>query len=186
MDNITHPTSDCVWDQRIPNEPIQNRQFFVDRPPILIQDRPRNTRQIPVRCENPWIMIQQEDEQQLMEYWYNNTVNTEIKGVNTPHPVRLTMEEAVKRFPNRPWLYSDPRNVLKESHLTSRNYYNPNDCIVPCVRQSLDVYARVADDAMMKEMVRAGTRRDHSGMRLWNIPTSPKMTQAVQSRCGHH
>jgi hypothetical protein len=180
---MTHPNENCCWDQRIPNEPLLERQFLVERPPIIPQDRPGNTSQCTPaeHLKRPWLLMDRTAEKQSMMYWHHNTVNTDIKGTNTASLTSKSLNTMTEKHPGRPWLHGIHRNVDRDSHLRNHNHYNPMDCVVPAVQQDLSSFNRIADEAMLKEMTQTQLFRNGAleDGRMWNQPTSMRMTEPV-------
>ena len=187
---MDHPNSHCCptsWDQRIPNEPLFERNFLVERPPIIPQDFPKNTNQCtPTNIANrPWLVMDRKAEKEAMMYWHYNIVNKDVKGTNTRERKSKSLKKMTEKHPDRPWLHTIRRNIDKDSQLSNRNYYNPRDCIIPCVQHDLAGFARIADEALMRQMSTGNKRLDCS-TRTWNQPTSLKMTEPVDFDYGEH
>lgn len=183
-DIFTHPNAQCTpesWDQRIPNEPIFERNFIIERPPIVSQDHPRNTSLCTPasHLNRPWLLTSHEIEKDAMMYWNRNTVNTKPQGVNgTPDKHTKSLKTMSEHHPDRPWLTSIRRNINMDSQLSARSYYNPKDCIHDDVQGDLLRLDRIADDALLHHMTGGGQRLD-GNTRLWNQPTSMRMTEPI-------
>lgn len=123
-----------VWDQRIPNEPIANRQFLFERPPVLYRVPPLTTNQcIPAP---PQLMILTPTmEFQSANYWDNNLRGKKYEGLPTDPSLQKKKERTdklkklIQRHPDRPWLHGVNINIDAESKLRGLDYYNPEDCI---------------------------------------------------------
>lgn len=180
------PTS---WDQRIPNEPLLERQFLIQRPPIIPQDIPRNTSHCSVGSERPWLLMTKQAEDEMMNYWSRNVVNKDIIGSPTSSKKHSkTLNQMTKKYPDRPWLHGTHRNIDRDSQLSNRNYYNPKDCIIPCVQHDLCGFNRIADQAMLKKMTedqlfRNGALCSGNGSNggFWNQSTSMRMNEPIDS-----
>lgn len=183
-DIFTHPNAQCTpesWDQRIPNEPLFERNFLIERPPIVSHDRPTNTSLCTpaTHLDQPWLLTNHETEKDAMMYWCRNTVNTEPQGVNgSPMRKARSLKKMAERHPERPWLTSVRRNVNMDSQLSFRSYYNPKDCVRDNVQEDLMRLGRVADEALLRDMT--GKQRLDGNTRLWNQPTSMKMTEPIE------
>lgn len=168
------------WDQRIPNEPLFDRQFLVERPPIISQDRPRNTSQCAPDSQ-PWLVINHDTEREMMNYWHRHVVNRDVKGVNSKDAQEksLDMTKDQSQNQNRPWLHGIHRNIDRDSQLSNRNYYNPRDCIVPLMQHRLNGLNARADSAMLKQMTENQLFRNGilCDGRLWNKSTSIRMNE---------
>lgn len=155
---------DCCWDQRIPNEPLFERQFLIQRPPIIVQGIPENTSPC-ARAPSAWLGLK--DELSAIEYWYNNVINKDHKGPNTKDKGKFNLVSLIRQYPTRPWLYSTRLNVDIGSQLSSRDYYNPKDHL--CTGRDYSI----ADQSLVDQMT---TRRpDTQSTRIWGQPTSMKM-----------
>jgi hypothetical protein len=185
LDIFKHPNAQCTpetWDQRIPNEPLFDRNFIIERPPIISQDRPRNTSLCTPagHVDRPWLLMNHATEKSAMLYWYRHTHTKRYQGVNSSelNKKSKSLKKMIKCYPDRPWLKSIARNVVQDSQLSFRDYYNPKDCINTEVNKDLTTFNRIADDALSKEMTNTKQRLNGS-TRLWNQSTSMKMTEPV-------
>ncbi len=173
---------DCCWDQRIPNEPILERQFLSVRPPIILQNRPESTSCISSKSPTepePWLLFNRKAEHQRAEYWKNNVTVTEKKGIDTiGHTKPRSYKKLLEEYPNKPWLQGTTINLDKESELHSLNYYNPKDCIRAEAQRELSHLSRSSDMVMVHNMRQHSVRMSDSG-KLWNIPTSARMTEPI-------
>lgn len=172
-----------TWDQRIPNEPIFQRQFNITRPPIIPQYGPHNTGrslQCQVPCERPWMLMTKDTEQQMMRYWNTHTVRNTVGGVNKCITA-TDLDQMTMMFPDRPWLHGIHRNIDHESKLSNRNYYNPNDCVIPPAKKELKSLNRLADTAFMRQMTDSQLFRNGSlcDDQLWNQSTSLRQNEPI-------
>ena len=179
---MNHPNSNCCplsWDQRIPNEPILDRNFLIQRPPLIPQDIPRTTNECISSLDRPWLLYDRATEKTLMSYWHHHTNTDKFQGVNTPSTVAKSLDKMTDKFPNRPWLHGIHRNIDKDSNLSNRNYYNPKDCIIPCVQYDVAGFNRIADSALFKEMIKDSINMNFCGKagRIWNQSTSMKANE---------
>lgn len=176
---MDHPNSHCCptsWDQRIPNEPLFDRNFLIDRPPVIPQGFPQSSGEC-LWNNDPWLLMNQKAEKEAMSYWYNHTVSERTKGVNAQKPAQKSLKHMTTKYPDRPWLHSIDKNINKESQLSNRNYYNPKDCIIPCVKHDIDGFNREADQTFLQTM--NNNLKLNCGTRIWNQPTSMKMTEPL-------
>lgn len=177
---MDHPNSNYLWDQRIPNEPLFERNFLIERPPIILQDSPSSTSQCtPVCHSRPWLVMDKNTEKQMMSYWHHNVVNRDCKGPNTKPKKKnaKSLKKMTERNPDRPWLHGIHRNIDRDSLLSNRNCYNPKDCINSCVQNDLAGLDRIANEAMLRQMTVNQLTDLGSGCNVWNRPTSVKMTE---------
>ena len=167
------------WDQRIPNEPLFERQFVIERPPIIPQNRPRNTSQCLPTQNCRYLLMDRSAEAHAMRYWYCNVVNG--KGVNNECKKDISLEQMIQQYPNRPWLHSVHHNIDHDSQLRNRNYYNPQDCINGVVQNDLNIMNRNADQAMIRQMTSNQLFRNGalSDGRLWNQSTSVRANEPI-------
>lgn len=165
------------WDQRIPNEPLYERQFLIERPPIIPQDRPHNTSLCMPTCRSPasvpYLLMDHGAEKDAMNYWYYHVVNNNDKGVNIGCPRDKSLDEMTQQYPNRPWLHSTQRNIDHDSYL-SRQPPNRRDCVDDVIQHDLNVMNRNADQALLRQMSTGQLFRNGalSDGRLWNQSTS--------------
>ncbi len=116
---------DCpVWDQRIPNQPIFERNFLLYQPPIVTVSRPANTSfcQLPIPAlpdaiDNrrtagiptaanpdyrtllqPWVNLPAEEEPKLALYWWQNTVNQGPIGIQTTAPATSGFDDRQRPY----------------------------------------------------------------------------------------
>lgn len=174
----------CKWDQRIPNEPIFQRQFNITRPPIIPQDGPRSTSRSlqcqPRSCSRPWMLMSKDAEQQMMRYWVSHSACNNIGGVNKCITAK-DLDQMTRMYPDRPWLSGIHRNVDHESKLLNHNYYNPKDCVIPKVKKELKELDRIVDTAMLRKMTDTQLFRNGSlcDDQLWNQSTSLRQNEPV-------
>lgn len=171
-----------AWDQRIPNEPIYERQFLIERPPIIPQSRPLNSSQSQcTRAPPPYLLMDCIAEADAMNYWYCNVVNNTETGVNSGCKKGKSLQQMTQEYPNRPWLHGVHRNIRHDSQLSNRNYYNPNDCISESDR--LDVINRIADQELTRQMTIGQLFRNGAlcDGRIWNQSTSVRGTEPINS-----
>lgn len=172
------------WDQRIPNEPLLERQFLIERPPIIPQDFPRNTSQCTPAVYNnrPWLVMNRDSEGEMMDYWHYNVVNSNVKGVavKDKNKDEQNLEKLTKKYPDRPWLHGIHRNIVRDSQLRNGNY-NPKDYIYPCVQRELQGFNRVADSKIFHQMTKEQLFRNGAlwDGRLWNESTSIRMNEPI-------
>jgi hypothetical protein len=185
---MNHPNSNCcplTWDQRIPNEPLFERNFLIERPPQIPQDFPRTTNECIATKDREWQIYNNEVENTMMNYWHNNIKSTDIKGVNSEKKETNSLDEMTQKYPYQPWLKGIHRNIDKDSQLLNLNYYNPKDCIIPCVQYDLRGLNRLADEAMFKELTKSRVFKNYEmcgragGMKTWNQTTSMKMNEPI-------
>ena len=197
---MADPNTHCcpmTWDQRIPNEPLLDRQFLITNPPVVVQDYPRSTVQCtaPGRThpeDRPWLQFNKRTEREATQFWHNNTVSDQGKGVPTQdqnHGASVPkLKTLVQDHPERPWLHGINKNIDRESQLHNLNYYNPRDCIIPCVQRDLCCFNRMAGEKMARQFQ---SKRLDVGVKMWNNPTSLRMlepvdynyTEQVQKHC---
>jgi hypothetical protein len=176
---MSNPTS---WDQRIPNKPLYERQFLIERPPTIPQNRPHNTSLcMPVQNCQPYLLMDRIAEEDAMRYWYYIAANSNNKGVNSGCKKDISLEQMMQKYPNRPWLHGVHRNISHDSQLRNRNYYNPQDCVNGIIQDDLNAMNRIADQAMIRQMTanqlfRNGTLSDG---RLWNQSTSVRANEPI-------
>jgi len=120
------------WDQRIPNEPLIERTFLLERPPVIYNRRLQTTS--PCIGVNPkWLLLDNKLAEQSAEYWRNNLNGQKYQGLPLYDcPTKLTkkqLKQLRKKYPNQPWIYGTNKNVDAESKLLALDYYNPEDCI---------------------------------------------------------
>lgn len=177
---MTHnPNTDCSWDQRIPNEAILERQFLSVRPPIILQNRPSQTSCPSSKKPDSWLLFNRKAEHNDAEYWKNNVISTESKGIDTKgHTKPRSYKKLLEQYPDKPWLQGTTINIDRESELRSLNYYNPKDCIKTEAQQELTTLTRLSDETMIRNMQQQSARMGGNG-RLWNIPTSVRMTEPL-------
>jgi len=166
----------CEWDQRIPNEPIFRRNFFIQRPPIIPQDFPHGTTPCS-RAAGPWLLMTRADEEAMMRYWYYHVVANSAPGVNALHATRgavPSLQEAMRLYPNRPWLRGTKVNTERESQLSRRTgyrTYNPKDCIPPLLESRLEQHNNIANQRMLQQM--KGIQMNTCN--IWNQSTSVRL-----------
>jgi hypothetical protein len=176
-----HPNAQCTpdtWDQRIPNEPLFKRNFLIDRPPIIPQNRPNNTSLCTPACliNQPWLLMNHDTEEQSMLYWSKHTISSKSQGVNSTDNSPQSLKKMIAKYPDRPWLTSIPKNIVQDSKLSERDYYNPQDYINNNVSTALTRMNSAADKTLLKELT-PDQRLD--GIRMWNQSTSPRMTEPI-------
>ena len=115
----------------------------------------------------------------MMSYWHHNVVNKSVKGTNTEQKQAKSLKKMTKLHPDRPWLRGVHRNIDHDSQLSNRNYYNPRDCIIPCVQHDLDGFGRIVNESMMQQLTENQLFRDGAlcDGRVWNESTSMRMTE---------
>lgn len=181
MDKMTDPNANCDWDQRIPNEPIFERNFLLYRPETISQERPMNSDQC-TPINKPWLLMSRKQERNMANWWLDNVHNTAVRrerkhsGVSTNKRSNHTLKTLLEQYPDRPWLNGIHKDITAESHLRNNNYYNPKDCIVPCVQHDIDLFARIRDEAFTRDMI-SQNQRPVDEMKMWNNITSPRMLE---------
>ena len=137
--NGVHPQEQKKWDQRIPNEPLLDRRFLIERPPIVYNRRVQTTNPC-IGLDHNWLLVDPLLECQSAEHWLENLTRhnlglplyTSTRKVNCKD-----LEKLKKEFPDRPWLHGINRNIDAESHLLALEYYTPEDCINSDARMRL-------------------------------------------------
>lgn len=137
------------WDQRIPNEPLLDRNFVIHRPPIIYNNRPQTTDPC-IGVDREWLLLNKNLENKSSRYWCNhlngqkyqglptqNTVNgSKVKSKPTKRAKRRHLK-CKKTRKDRPWIHGTNINIDAESKLRRLDYYNPKDCIANEVHQQL-------------------------------------------------
>lgn len=174
---------DTTWDQRIPNEPIFERNFLLSRPVIIPQGRANNTDGC--ASDQPWLLLTRAKEKEMANWWNvnvksNGNFTTESndcikKGlpINTEHqPIKVSLRKLIKMYPDRPWLKGIHIDISTDNCVRNLGYYNPKDCI----SDNVQLNDRLTDQAFIMKMQQANQRPiDES--RLWNNVTSPRMLE---------
>jgi len=188
---MDHPNFNCCplsWDQRIPNEPIFERNLLIERPPQIPQDFPRTTNPCVDSSKKPWLLYDRPTEKTMMTYWHHHTTTDKVQGVNAKEKLAKSLDKMTEKFPEKPWLHGIHRNIDYDSKLSNRNYYNPKDCIIPCVKYDIAGLNRIADDKLFREMTKSRVFQHHdycsggrgnSNMGIWNQTTSMKMNEPI-------
>lgn len=172
------------WDQRIPNEPLFERQFFVQQPPIIPQDGPMSTTQcLPADYYGrPWLLMSKNVESDMMNYWRTHTA-CPLDGINTKcnskkrnkcECERKGLDQMIAKYPDRPWLRGIRKNTDQESLLFGQHNLASKDCITRSDRKKLQKDNRLADTVMLRSMVHGQLFRNGAlcDGRLWNQSTS--------------
>jgi hypothetical protein len=167
-----------MWDQRIPNEPILERQFLLVRPPIVLQERPMQTSQ-PCKHSVPKL-FNRRTEHRRAEYWRNNLITTEEKGIDTiGHSKPRNYKKLAEQYPDKPWLNGVSINIDNESKLFGLNTYNTKDCMSHEVLSEFLTLSRLSDETMVRNMQQQSVRMNEDG-RLWNIATSLRTVESKE------
>lgn len=149
----------CCWDQRIPNEPLFDRNFVIQHPPVIHRNYPQSTDQCIQAARNmngqqPHLLLDRNLEQQAADYWCGNLASVEEQGVPTQdHPFNKcnkSVAQLAENDPRRPWVHGVNYNIGAESQLRGLDYYNPKDCIVNS--RKLDRLNQQADAELTKAM----------------------------------
>lgn len=189
------------WDQRVPNEPIFERNFLIHQPPIISMDRPRNTDMCSLgHMDDPWLLLSDQQEKCSANYWCNSTnlnghannLCSDMGGIsagviggvgtglmtrclvpNTPMPTDTETAAA------RPWVHGIKKNINSDSILKNLNYYDPRDIIVPPYRTMLNNANAQSDKHMRKAMIAMSQPLQTSAsLSSWKNVTSPRMLQS--------
>jgi hypothetical protein len=133
---MENPNCCDVWDQRIPNEPLYERNFLIQHPPVIHRNYPRNTDQCVMedRKTQPWLLLDPALEQESANYWCGNLKRCENQGVPTVDApfdrCNMPHKKLAKKHTDRPWVHGVNYNIDVNSQLKRLDYYNPKDCIV--------------------------------------------------------
>ena len=170
--NIYMKCNQRVWDQRIPNEPLYDRRFLIQRPTIVYQARPANTDE----CNVAMCGIQTGGANIIRKtpidykYWCKYLSGELNQGlpVNSTHKKHKNMEKTpcpltekqLKRKVQRtlgiraglngltdfePWNEGVQYNIDADSKLRRLDYYNPTDCIEPFIMEHLSQLNQTAN-----------------------------------------
>lgn len=148
------------WDQRIPNEPIFERNFLIQRPEVINHRYPQSTD--PCIClDNQYLLLDQNIAQNSQKYWKHNLNGQMCQGVPTNSPGQIQKlqtstpfepmgQNCVNRvyarrqdvpcpqkFAYPPWISGTNINIDADSALRRLDCYNPKDCISPEVYRQL-------------------------------------------------
>jgi hypothetical protein len=157
--------TDCAWDQRISNEAIYKRQFN-DRgdvgAPNIPQSGPTSSR--PYTVHRPYLLLDSRSEGRALTHW--------LKINNMPV---ASLSKMRRRYPGRPWIYSIHRNIDVDSELSSRNYYNPKDCMTrapPLLDANIFADADISPQCKYAS-VNSGSLQGvtRNCLNIWNQPT---------------
>ena len=153
---------DCSWDQRIPNEPLCQRQFDDggNRPPVIPQGGARSTSHCTRR--QPFLLMDRAVEEKAMIHWLS------LNGSAAKSNTKPTLKEMMRRYPNRPWLHGIHRNINVDSELSPRNIKHcaTSPYLPPLV-------SRRWNRPLAPERHRLIPM---TCLNLWNQPTSVRMT----------
>ena len=131
------------WDQRIPNEPLFNRNFLLTKPVIIPDHRPVSTYGTglqPVGQFRPQEQFNYNPsaELSLARYWHDNFLRP--TGLPTIYSVvpsaKLSLENLVKMYPTKPWMQGVQRNINAESQVKPYQPILNKDC-TDFIRQPL-------------------------------------------------
>lgn len=178
---MTDPNANCEWDQRIPNEPIYERNFLLHRAEIISQERPINSDQCTLG-NKPWLLLNRKQERDMANWWLDNVYNTAVRrdrkhaGLATKKRSNHTLKTLLQQYPDRPWLHGIHKDITAESQLRNINYYNPKDCILPCIRHDIELFSRVRDEAFTRDLINQN-QRPVNEYKMWNNVTSPRMLE---------
>ena len=148
-EQVKHPNSDIfrcsdcregrIWDQKIPNEPILERNFLIKHPPVIHRNYPQSSD--PCLCtDNEYLLLDKTLEERRYKYWKNNLRGQLEQGVPTLSKNELKKEKEIEgtdvnlsKIPplQRKWIWSTPRNIGAENQLYRLHYYNPLECLTP-------------------------------------------------------
>lgn len=143
------------WDQRIPNEAIEQRPYLIQQPPIILQDRPQQSSNT---CTPKPKLYSKKTEHAAADYWKN--ANGEQRGLPIVTKAQTyQFSGLLEDNPERPWVHGVTWNVDTDSHLRRLNYYNPKDCMRTCVGSELcglnersnDLFGQVMWESRVKE-----------------------------------
>lgn len=117
-----------IWDQRIPNEPLLDRVFLIDRPPVIHRVPPLTTGQC-IAPPTQLLLLTRKIEQQSADYWRNNLQGNGVQGLPVASSASMPLKRHVSGYPDRPWLHGVNYNINADSELRGLNYFNPEDCV---------------------------------------------------------
>ena len=148
------------WDQRIPNEPIFRRNFFIDRPVIIPSERPYTTYctgKMPIGILNERKRYNDSSEKQIKRYYTDNILNDQgglplLGDKKTLKPEMKTSE----------YLSGIHYNIDSETKVKPYEILRSKDCFK----------AGQIDERGLKTSNDEGIEARNS--KLWNINTSPK------------
>uniref|UniRef100_A0A6C0J572 Uncharacterized protein n=1 Tax=viral metagenome TaxID=1070528 RepID=A0A6C0J572_9ZZZZ len=178
---ITDPNFDCSWDQKIPNEPIYERNHLLHQPAIIPSMRPINTNYC-TRSQQPWTSISRADERHIANWWLDNVHKTgkerpsKHAGISTKQRSNHTLKTLTEQYTNKPWINGNHIDIVTESHLRNSNYHNPHDQIEGHVTRDIDILSSIRNKTFIKDMVDSN-QRPIDEMKLWGNSTSPRMLE---------
>jgi len=123
-----------LWDQRIPNEPLFQRNFLLERPPVINRVPPITTTQC-IAPPSSFLVVDPKMEYQSADYWNKHLSQIRVEGLptNPSLPKKQKRKEELSKYkqtnPEQPWLFGTNININAESKLKGLDYYNPKDCI---------------------------------------------------------
>ncbi len=168
---------DC-WDQRIRNEPIMARNFFLAQPPIVPYERPVSTlgtKTAPVGMVNAAARLSynSRDEQRLANYWL---ASKNHEGIITSdydlNQANLPMLQA--KYPQRPWIQGPFHNIAAETEVKPYQPIGARDCIP---ESSLAIIERQRLVAEARAKAREARLQLNPVAPVWDINTSFKLMQ---------
>lgn len=158
-----------VWDQRIPNQPILERQFLIGRPPVHHIGRPQTTNP-GIGEEICWQITSPSQEHQSYGYWQDHLQGRLGQGLPTAQPssqprgAQYHPHHGNCRAPNkrthRDWVHGINYDIGADSHLRRLDQYNPDDLLTGPQQQQLAT-------ANQRAVLRIHNNRD-TGMYLDN------------------
>lgn len=163
-----------TWDQRIPNEPIFERNFLIQRPPPIHINYPQSTTPC-IKADPNQLLLNQKLQRESAAYWDQYLRGKSFQGLPVT-PVAQTLKKGeIKKIrrqrPDRPWIYGTNINIDAESKLFSLNYYNPTDCINKKVRDCLERENREASVRMHMRHHRSASQYLNKTPHWINNPT---------------
>lgn len=137
------------WDQRIPNEPLLDRNFVIHHPPVIYNNRPQTTDPC-IGVDREWLLLDNKLEKKSSRYWCTHLNSQKYHGIPTQttvngskikyKPTKRENQQYSKckhQRQDRPWIHGTNINIDAESKLKRLDYYNPKDCIANNVREQL-------------------------------------------------
>jgi len=125
-------TDYTLWDQKISNELIYERNHLFIHPPYFSVNPPLsdNLRNIKTNSKS-FLNITKTNEEKLANYWYTyiykNKPGLAVRNYKS-NEVLESLESLTYKFPNKPWLEGITYNINIENILKYNNY-TCRDCI---------------------------------------------------------
>lgn len=141
---------DCRWDQKIPNEPILDRNFIIAQPPIIPFERPCTTtctRAAPVGVIDFSKRVSPQEELRIANFWYAHTIAKGKTGLplnansnfnanfnfngdfNGNFNFNFTLQQYLVQYPDRPWMRGVFNNITAENAVKPYQVAVALDCI---------------------------------------------------------